>query len=200
MKLVYLFSFIVTLLVSTISAQAQGDYRIRAGDVLQIEVLEDPSLNRAVAVLPSGEISFPFAGSVRASGQSISQVQATLRNALSPNFASPPTVFIGVQPVQDPNAQALDGPTIDVYFVGEVNSPGRVQVEAGTTLLQAVAISGGVSRFAAVKRIQLRRTGADGVQRVTFLNYRALADGAVTTDIELKDGDVILVPERRLFE
>ncbi len=200
MKLVYLFSFIVTLLVSTISAQAQGDYRIRAGDVLQIEVLEDPSLNRAVAVLPSGEISFPFAGTIRAGGQSISQVQATLRNALSPNFASPPTVFIGVQPFQDPNALALDGPTIDVYFVGEVNNPGRVEVEAGTTLLQAVAISGGVSRFAAVKRIQLRRTGADGVQRVTFLNYRALADGAVTTDIELKDGDVILVPERRLFE
>ena len=200
MKLVYLFSFIVTLLVSTISAQAQGDYRIRAGDVLQIEVLEDPSLNRAVAVLPGGQISFPFAGTIRAGGQTIGQVQATLRNALSPNFASPPTVFVGVQPFQDPDDLALDGPTIDVYFVGEVNNPGRVQVETGTTLLQAVAISGGVSRFAAVKRIQLRRTGADGVQRVTFLNYRALADGAVTTDIELKDGDVILVPERRLFE
>ena len=163
-------------------------------------MLEDPSLNRAVAVLPGGQISFPFAGTIRAGGQTIGQVQATLRNALSPNFASPPTVFVGVQPFQDPDDLALDGPTIDVYFVGEVNNPGRVQVETGTTLLQAVAISGGVSRFAAVKRIQLRRTGADGVQRVTFLNYRALADGAVTTDIELKDGDVILVPERRLFE
>ena len=202
MKLVYLFSFIVTLLVSTISAQAQGDYRIRAGDVLQIEVLEDPSLNRAVAVLPGGQISFPFAGTITAGGRTIGQVQATLRNALSPNFASPPTVFIGVQPFQDPEAlaEARLGPTIDVYFVGEVRNPGRVVVRTGTTLLQAVAISGGVSRFAAVKRIQLRRTGADGVQRVTFLNYRALADGAVTTDIELKDGDVILVPERRLFE
>ena len=59
-----------------------------------------------------------------------------------------------------------------------------------------VAISGGVSRFAAIKRIQLRRTGADGVQRVTILNYKALADGAVTTDIELKDGDVIEVDLR----
>ena len=46
----------------------------------------------------------------------------------------------------------------------------------------------------------LRRTGSDGVQRVTILNYKALADGAVTNDIELRDGDVILVPERRLFE
>ena len=33
-----------------------------------------------------------------------------------------------------------------------------------------------------------------------ILNYKALANGAVTADIELRDGDVILVPERRLFE
>jgi polysaccharide export outer membrane protein len=109
---------------------------------------------------------------------------------------------VGVQPLRDEaaTAEARQGPTIEVFFVGEVNRPGMVEVRQGTTLLQAVAISGGVSRFAAIKRIQLRRTGADGVQRVTFLNYRALADGAVTTDIELRDGDVILVPERRLFE
>lgn len=202
MKLVYLLSFIVALAVSAVSSQAQSDYRIRPGDVLQIEVLEDPSLDRAVAVLPNGQISFPFAGTIAAGGQTIGQVQAALRGALSPNFAAPPTVFVGVQPFQDPNdlAEARLGPTIDVYFVGEVNNPGRFAIQQGTTLLQAVAISGGVSRFAAIKRIQLRRTGSDGVQRVTFLNYRALADGAVTTDIELKDGDVILVPERRLFE
>ncbi|MEP4037555.1 SLBB domain-containing protein, partial [Pseudophaeobacter sp.] len=85
-------------------------------------------------------------------------------------------------------------------FVGEVNNSGIVQIKPGTTLLQAVAISGGVTRFAAIKRIQLRRTGTDGVQRVTILNYKALANGAVTNDIALRDGDVILVPERRLFE
>ncbi len=202
MKLVYLLSFIMALAVSTVSSQAQSDYRIRAGDVLQIEVLEDPSLNRAVAVLPNGQISFPFAGTLTAGGRTIGQVQASLRDALGPNFAVLPTVFVGVQPLQDQQAllDARTGPRIEVFFVGEVNRPGVVEVKPGTTLLQAVAISGGVSRFAAIKRIQLRRTGSDGVQRVTFLNYKALADGAVTTDIELKDGDVILVPERRLFE
>ena len=202
MKLAYLLSFVVALMVSVVSAQAQSDYQIRAGDVLQIEVLEDPSLNRAVAVLPNGQISFPFAGTLVAGGRTISQVQSTLRNALSSNFAAPPTVFVGVQPFQDQRAlqQSQLGPTIDVYFVGEVNRPGLVQVKQGTSLLQAVAVSGGVSRFAAIKRIQLRRTGSDGVQRVTILNYKALANGAVTNDIELRDGDVILVPERRLFE
>ena len=202
MKLLRLVSVVMVFVLCAVSAQAQSDYRIRAGDVLQIEVLEDPSLDRAVVVLPNGQISFPLTGTLRAGGRSIGQVQTSLRDALAPNFAAPPTVFVGVQPARDLEAEtrALQGPTIDVYFVGEVNNPGLVPVKKGTSLLQAVAISGGVSRFAAIKRVQLRRTGSDGVQRVTILNYKALADGAVTNDIELRDGDVILVPERRLFE
>ncbi len=203
MKLIRLLSVALTVMLFAATAQAQSDYTIRTGDVLQVEVLEDPSLNRAVVVLPSGQISFPFAGTLRASGRTITQVEATIRDALSPNFASPPTVFVGVNPNRDEqdNLNDGDGPRIDVYFVGEVRRPGLVRVKQGTTLLQAVAISGGVSRFAAIKRVQLRRTDPNTkVQRVTILNYKALADGAVTQDIELKDGDVILVPERRLFE
>ena len=203
MKLVRLISAVFALMICAFSAQAQGDYRISPGDVLLIEVLEDPSLDRSVVVLPNGQISFPFAGTLQAGDRTISQIQGSLRNALSSNFAAPPTVFVGVRPRGDAleAANGIEGPSIDVYFVGEVNNPGRFMVEQGTTLLQAVAISGGVSRFAAIKRIQLRRTDpATKVQRVTILNYKALADGAITTDIELKDGDVILVPERRLFE
>lgn len=185
-------------------ALAQGQYRVQSGDSLTIEVLEDSSLNRTVAVLPDGRFSFPFAGSLQAAGRTVGEIEAGISGAIAPNFATAPTVFVSVNPaIRAPelSATGITGPTISVYFVGEVNRPGVVEVEPGTTLLQAVAISGGVSRFAAIKRIQLRRTDPlTRQQRVTILNYKALADGAVTTDIELKDGDVILVPERRLFE
>jgi polysaccharide export outer membrane protein len=198
-----MFGLVIALMIGAVTAHAQSDYRIRTGDVLQVEVLEDPGLNRSVVVLPNGQISFPFAGTLSVAGQSIQQVQTTLSGALASNFAAPPTVFVGVQPRQDAvsSGDVARGPaTIDVYFLGEVNSPGLIQVGRGTTLLQAFALSGGPSRFAATKRIQLRRSGPDGVQRVSILNYRALSNGAVAMDIELKDGDVILVPERRLFE
>lgn len=183
-------------------ALAQAEYRVQPGDTLTIEVLEDSSLNRAVQVLPDGRFNFPFAGSVRAAGMSAGEIENAVTLAIQSNFANPPTVFVGVRPreVIPQMTDADDALGIDVYFVGEVNNPGLISVKPGTTLLQAVAISGGVSRFAAIKRIQLRRTDVQGVQRVTILNYKALADGAVTTDIELEDGDVILVPERRLFE
>ncbi|WP_299655425.1 polysaccharide biosynthesis/export family protein [uncultured Jannaschia sp.] len=190
-------------LVATI-AVAQQDYRIRSGDVLSIEVLEDSGLNRSVTVLPDGRFSFPLAGTLSAGGRTIGQVQASIADAIGSNFTSPPNVFVGVQPREpdpiDPNA--LLGPTIDIYMLGEVAAPGLKQVTPGTTFLQALSQAGGLSRFAAQKRIQLRRTDPQTrQQQVVVINYKAITNGAVLTpDFALQEGDVILVPERRLFE
>lgn len=188
----------VCLLVIATVAQAQSSYRVQSGDTLVIEVLEDPSLNRATIVLPDGSFSFPFAGTLRASGQTVPQIEATIRNAIADNFASPPTVFVSVQPLE----LAEDGDLMEIYVVGEVNLPGLVEMDSGSTVLQAIAVAGGPSRFAAIKRVQLRRIDTrSGAQSVTTINYKALADGAtMSRDIFLKDGDVIIVPERRLFE
>jgi polysaccharide export outer membrane protein len=75
-------------------------------------------------------------------------------------------------------------------------------VERGTTVLQALALSGGFTRFAATKRIQLRRTDPQtGAQSVYNIDYRAIEQGASSIGgTVLADGDVIIVPERRLFE
>jgi polysaccharide export outer membrane protein len=193
----------LTVSLAASLAQAQSEYRVRPGDNLTIEVLEDSSLNRTVVVLPDGRFNFPFAGSVQASGRNAGEIGSAVSAAISPNFSAPPTVFVTVSPSAASVAASSGGGagTIDIYFLGEVNTPGVVAVKRGTTLLQAMAVGGGVTRFAAVKRIQLRRTDpATGVQNVITLNYRALANGTASNVIELKDGDVILVPERRLFE
>jgi polysaccharide export outer membrane protein len=87
--------------------------------------------------------------------------------------------------------------------MGEVNNGGGLlEVERGTTVLQALALSGGFTRFAATKRIQLRRTDPQsGQQTVYNIDYRAIEQGAsgIGSSV-LADGDVIIVPERRLFE
>jgi polysaccharide export outer membrane protein len=184
-------------------AAAQDDYRVRAGDTLLIEVLEDPSLNRTTLVLPDGRFSFPFAGTLQASGRTIGQIEAALTSAIASNFAAEPNVFISVTPGQRQSSGGgvATPATIDIFFVGEVNAPGVKAVPRGTTILQALALSGGFSKFAATKRVQLRRTDASGVSRVYRIDYAALANGGkLSQDIVLTDGDVILVPERRLFE
>lgn len=194
-------ALLVTLLPGT--AFAQSEYKIRPGDTLVIEVLEDTSLNRSAVVLPDGRISFPFAGTIPVARRTVSQVQATIADSIAVNFANRPNVFVAVQPGQRvaPPPSVASPATIDVYFLGEVNTPGAKPLPPGTTLLQALAQTGGLTRFAADKRIQLRRTDPNvGKQIIIKINYRALANGAIMNDFMLADGDVILVPERRLFE
>jgi polysaccharide export outer membrane protein len=197
---------LVACAVLVTPASAQSGYKIKSGDVLQIEVLEDPSLNREVLVLPSGEFSFPFAGTVSAGGRTVGQVQGAIANGIASNFAGPPNVFVSVRSLRPREPRSARGPsapaTMDIYLLGEVNSPGTKAVAPGTTFLQALAQSGGFSQFAAKKRIQLRRSNAaTGEQTLIKINYRALANGAaLKRDVVLQEGDVILVPERRLFE
>ncbi|MBP1804935.1 polysaccharide biosynthesis/export family protein [Rubellimicrobium aerolatum] len=187
------------------TAQAQDAYRIRPGDVLQIEVIEDPGLNRSSLVSPDGRITVPLAGSVPAAGRTVEQIQSDLVDRLAPNFTAPPNVFVGLAQIAQDEEEPLaaeEPPTIDVYVVGEAGRPGKLSVEPGTTMLQIVAEMGGFSPFAATKRIQLRRTDpATGRETVYGIDYRAIEQGrSGAGSVALADGDVIVVPQRRLFE
>ena len=203
LKMIRLLTALIFIIVAN-TAVAQSEYRARSGDTLVIEVLEDSSLNRSVVILPGGRFSFPFAGTVVGAGRTVGQIETSIASGIASNFATTPTVFVSVVPRVDPNrgTKTASSATIDIYFLGEVNTPGLREVSPGTTFLQAVAQSGGLSRFAATKRLQLRRTDRKtGQQTVQTFNYKAVLDGAVMAkDPKLKDGDVILVPERRLFE
>lgn len=176
------------------------DYRVRSGDVLQIEVLEDSTLNRTAIVLPDGQISLPLAGSVRAAGRSIADVQADLARRLAPNFASPPTVYVTLSALAERTPAAAPRLT-DIYVLGAATTPGKVEVKPGATLLQALAVAGGVTPFAAKKRIQLRRVDKSGVEKVYRFDLDAIergeAGGGAT---RLMSGDVIVIPTRKLFE
>ena len=191
---------VLALLAAVLAAPAafaqSASYRIQPGDQLAVTVLEDDTLNRQVLVLPDGRISVPLAGSVRAAGQSVEAVERVIADRLASNFAVRPSVFVSVTSVSE------TGLTFPIYVVGQVGGPGQIEVEAGTTLLQAIALAGGLDRFAATKRIQLRRTDpATGQERLYIFNYKAVErGGAIQSMITMREGDVIVVPERHLFE
>lgn len=191
--------FALLSVLSASAAAAQSRYAIRSGDVLQVEVLEDSSLNRSVLVLPDGTISFPFVGTVQAAGRSIDQVRAALTSGLAANFAAPPNVYVSIGQLAQRTATAPQAvPSVDIFTMGEIAKPGRFELPPGTTLMQALASAGGFTKFAAVKRVQLRRTDPDsGTEQVYLFNYRG---GGIPGSTVLQDGDVIVVPERRLFE
>jgi polysaccharide biosynthesis/export protein len=194
-------AILLFLPLMALSALAQ-DYRVRPGDVLQIEVLEDPTLNRSAIVLPDGQISLPVAGTVQVSGRNIGQIQSDLASRLAPGFATPPTVFVTLSALAERVPSTPSAPRlIDIYILGAANTPGKIEVSPGTTLLQAIAQAGGLSPFAAKKRIQLRRVDKSGTENVYKLNLDAIERGeAGGGTTKLVDGDVIVVPQRRLFE
>lgn len=189
--------FLLPILALTATAQ---DYRVRAGDVLQIEVLEDATLNRSAIVLPDGQISLPIAGTIRVAGRSLAEVQADLAGRLAPGFASPPTVFVTLSALAERPAASAPR-TIAIYVLGAANAPGKVEVAPGTTLLQALAQAGGVSPFGAKKRIQLRRVDKAGNEQIYKLDLDAIESGASAGGTtRLVAGDVIVIPQRKLFE
>lgn len=181
---------------------AQNTYQISPGDALQVEVLEDPSLNRTVLVLPDGTISFPLAGTVRVAGRSVAAAGQALASRMAGNFAVEPTVYVSLAALAQREARIAEENLISVYAVGEVNAPGRKEVEPGTTLLQLIAEANGLSRFAAEKRLRLRRTDPKtGEETVFGFNYRSMGGpDSVSGSMVLMPGDVLVVPERRLFE
>lgn len=185
----------------TTGAFAQSSYQIQSGDSLQIEVIEDPGLNRSVLVLPDGSINFPLVGTIPAAGRSIDAVKADLASALAGNFAAPPNVFVGVSTLAPPRvATAGVARTISVYAMGEVATPGKAEVAPGTTILQLLAQAGGFTRFAAQKRVQLRRTAKGGAEQIYHFNYDGIGTSGIAGSTRLQAGDVIVVPQRKLFE
>lgn len=207
-RLAAFLSVAFALMAQPMAAQDAG-YVLRPGDVLQVEVVEDPSLNRSTLVLPNGSITFPQAGTLRAGGRTPDQVRAALTDALAPNFAAPPTVYISVASVGAATAPAGGAPvaadpaTMSVYVMGEVGAPGQKKVEPDTNLLQFLAQAGALSKFAADKRIELHRknpkTGADEVWLFSMKQVGG-GQGRISGMTQLADGDVIVVPQRKLFE
>ena len=185
---------LILALLAVTPALADG-YTISPGDTLKIEVLEDNTLNRAVLVDPKGGIALPDVGSFKVAGQSVDAISAAIAAKIGGNFATPPHVYVALQQVAVPVAGT--GNLVDVYVVGEANKAGKLSVKSGTSALQAFAEMGGFTKFAATKRIQIRHADATTTQ----LNYDAIESGASTAGtMTLKAGDVIIVPQRHLFE
>ncbi len=178
-------------------AQAQT---LKTGDNLSITVLQDPKLDRNVVVDPSGEIAFPLAGHVRARGLTPQALENALRSKLRDNYKDE-TLDITVAITNTPSEASADDQKPKIFITGEVVRPGSYLVVQKTTVMQAIALAGGVGPFAAKRRIQVRRRLPGGNEDIFMFDYRAYEAGQdLEGNITLRAGDVIMVPERGLLE
>jgi polysaccharide export outer membrane protein len=173
---------------------------LKSGDSLSISVLQDPKLDRNVVVDPSGEIAFPLAGHIRARGLTPQALENVLKTKLQPNYKDDHldiTVAVANAPKDIPEEDLKP----KIFITGEVVRPGSYVVRQPTTLMQAIALAGGVGPFAAKRRIQVRRRAPGGDETIFMFNYKAYEAGQdLEGNITLRAGDVIMVPERGLFD
>jgi polysaccharide export outer membrane protein len=158
-------------------------YRLRHGDSISVAVWREESLQKEVLVLPDGSITFPLAGRIAVAGLSSTEVEKRLAEKLKA-FIPEPVVSVMIT--------GIDGSRI--FILGKVNKPGPVVLSAPTTALQALSQAGGLDKFADADAIRIVR-GSGKAQEVLPLKYNQLLKGNdLLFDIQLKAGDLILVP------
>jgi polysaccharide biosynthesis/export protein len=173
---------------------------LKSGDSLSISVMQDPKLDRNVVVDPSGEIAFPLAGHIRARGLTPVALENIIKGKLKSNYKDE-NLDVTVAILSSPKDIPEEDLKPKIFITGEVIRPGSYVVRQPTTLMQAIALAGGIGPFAAKSRIQVRRRGPGGDETIFMFNYRAYEAGAdLEGNVRLRAGDVIMVPERGLFD
>jgi polysaccharide export outer membrane protein len=75
-----------------------------------------------------------------------------------------------------------------------VKKPGQYNFKSQTTVLDAIAVSGGLSDFAARSRIVVLRNDGTGTKRIPVNYNKLVSSGGEQDNLTLKPGDVVLVP------
>lgn len=164
------------------AADNSATYRIGPEDVLDITVWKNTELTRRVPVRPDGMISLPLVNEVRAAGLTPMELRDVLVQRLE-EYMPTPQVSVVVAEVR----------SFKVSVLGEVAFAGRHVLQSKATVLDALALSGGLKPFAARSRIVVLRPNGGSVERIPF-NYDKVISGDGAENFYLRPGDIILVP------
>ena len=172
-----------------------GEYRIGPEDLLQITVWKNEAVSRIVPVRPDGKISLPLLNDVQAAGLTALELRDVVTRKLA-DYMPNPEVSVIVSEVR----------SFKISVVGEVTRPARYELKSWTTVLDALALAGGFTPFAARSRIVILRPDGNTVKRIPF-NYNKVtssreslldrimnAGGEAQENFYLQNGDIVLVP------
>ena len=170
-----------------------AEYRIGPEDMLLISVWKNEAVTRTVPVRPDGKISLPLINDVTAAGLTTLELRQVLAKKLA-EYIPEPEVSVIVTEVR----------SFKVSVMGEVAKPARYELKSWTTVLDALALAGGFTPFAARSQIVVLRPEGNGMKRIPF-NYpkvvkqQGLMDlirgGSESEDnFYLRNGDIIVVP------
>lgn len=167
------------------SAQSEYEYRIGPEDVLKISVWKNPELSNTVAVRPDGKISLPLLNDVQAAGFTPAELRGHLKSRLKV-YMNNVELSIIVEEIHSRKISVL----------GQVTNPARYELKSRLTVLDAIAMAGGLTQFAAPKRIVVIRKNDEGrLEKLPFNFIKASRSHGTVGNFHIRPRDIVMIPK-----
>jgi polysaccharide export outer membrane protein len=128
------------LLFSTLTARKTSprDYKIGPEDLLEISVFEEEKLNKTLRVSSQGNISFPLLGVLRVKGLTTNELEKEIRDLLAEKYLQNPNVSVFIKEYRSQR----------ISMIGMVEKPGVFEITGQKTVLDMLALAGGLKEDA----------------------------------------------------
>ena len=166
---------------AAVSTPGSTAYKIGPQDVLEISVFKVPDLSRKVQVANSGSVNLPLVGEVQAVGKTAQEMERDLTTKLGAKYLQNPQVTVYIK---EYNSQRV---TVE----GAVRKPGVYPIRGKTSLLQFIAIAGGLDDTASSDDLVIVRT-VNGKRTAARFDLGEVRAGKLNDPV-IMPGDVIMV-------
>lgn len=163
-------------------------YRLTRSDVVELSFTLSPEFDQTVTLQPDGYVTLKDAGPVLAQGLTLEQFRGAVRLAYT-GYLHDPQVAVALKEFEHP------------YFVagGEVGKPGKYELRADTSILEAVEIAGGFTHEARHSQVLLfRHVNGDLVEARVFDLKKMLKEKSLGEVPQLSPGDLVFVPQNSI--
>lgn len=166
-----------------------SSYDIREGDELAIHVYQQDELSLSVRVGTTGNITYPYVGTLNVLGKNVNEVEKHIAKVLGSKGFDRPQVVV----------TASSFAPRSIFLLGEINSGGSISIPLGNeiTAMQALSFAGGIKESGDVTQIVVRRPLPSGESEVIPVPAQEILMGKDVQDVVLKPNDTIVVPRAR---
>jgi polysaccharide export outer membrane protein len=164
------------------STAAQDDeYKIGASDLIEISVFQVKELDRAVRVNSRGLITLPLIGAIAAAGLSATELEDVIANKLRDGYLQDPQVSVFIKEFISQR----------VTVEGQVEKAGIFPITGRTTLLQSLALAGGIKELGE-KEVRVFRLAAAGKREMLVFDVGEVRNGGVVDPL-IQNNDIVVV-------
>jgi len=182
-------NWLIALATLVLMGNASADAVLGPGDVLKVSVYNNPDLTTETRINDAGSITFPLLGAVVIGGLEVTAAETKLAGLLeSGGFLKKPQVNILITQIQNQQVSVL----------GQVNRPGRYPIEGRRSLLDLLAMAGGISPDGGDTVALIRKRGDKTTKDVIDV-IAMVRTGALEQDFQLAANDIIYVERAPRF-